>query len=654
MPEMQQDQKPKVVFWVANQVTITFHSKEPISADPRRIIESLDLEKFNRTLNTVFQLNLTSFAENDIPRLSSYLHYRDEDEREEQLESLLNRVIRSVVEEGSELFEKAKGLFKKEGEVAHKVEDNEHKADNINSLTGKYLFPTPDGEGTLVVTLFHVQSTASGQARGDISISGVIPITPDITPSVVSSINNNAPIFGFDPKDPNRPLAMPNWLSANTQGTDLVTHGCPVYPAYPLPDTQCSTSPGLWPFLLQIPNTLPDALQELESMTGNGVTVFVLDTLSRLGRIQASAQGVGNKNLLLLDLVESVTFKHYDLPDYLDLPNPTQVATGKDISGRLEGYDMPDHGLFVAGIVHDLAPKAQIECIRVLNDKGVGDGQMLIKVFQDIMKRMAPPSNGKRAGDLYQKPIVINMSLVTTPYDKEITDNRLPGVDPQSVRVTLESLLKIMAAQGVVFVASAGNDSDPRDTSMNMESDPGVGAHMGPRFPASFEDVIAVGALDKAGNPTQYSNYPGDDGVSTYGGDIPSPIAGDPKSPPPDCLTKANVTDAIIGVYTALSYPALSATDCEPDYPIPNANAWAYWSGTSFATPIISAVAARALELQLRGKLQGSVRDAIKFTSGGQKSHWGDNADLPRIEASQPCAPFESEDSQGQGNTESM
>lgn len=646
MPEMQQDQMPKVVFWVANQVTITFHSKEPLSADPKRIIESLDLEKFNRTLNTHFQLNLTSFAENDIPRLSSHLHHRDEDEREEQLETLLNRVIRSVVEEGSELFEKARGLFKKESEVEQKIEENGHKADNINSLNGKYLFPAPDGEGTLVVTLFHVQSTVSVQAGGDISISEVAPPDPDTTPTVVSSINNNPLIFGYDPKDPNRPIAMPNWLSASTQSTDLVTHGCPVYPPDPVTaDAYCPSSPGLWPFLLQI----PDELQELKSMTGASVTVFVLDTLPRLGRIQAAAQAAGNKNLLLLDLVESVTFKYYDLPDYLDKPGPTQVATGKDISGLLEGYEMPDHGLFVAGIVHDLAPNAQIECIRVLNDEGVGDGQTLVKVFHDILKRMAPPSKGKKAGDLYQKPIVINMSLVTTPYDKEITI-RLPGVDPKSVRVTLEALMKTMTDQGVDFVASAGNDSDSRDTSMSMASDNGVGAHLGPRFPASFKDVIAVGALDKFGNPTQYSNYPGVDGVSTYGGDIPKAIPGDPKATPPDCLTRAEVTDAIIGVYTALSYPSLSATDCEPDYPIPNPNAWAYWSGTSFATPIISALAARILEFKLRGKLHSSARDAIKACAGGQNSHWGEGADLPRILAVQQCVPFGPKDAQGQGS----
>lgn len=655
MAEMQQERMPKVIFWIPDQVTIRFFSKEPPSTDPKRIVESLDLEKFNRTLNSHFHLNLTSFTENDIPRPASHPHHRDEDEREEQLETVVNRVIRSIVEEGSELFEKIQGLFKREGDVEQRIENDKQEANNLNSLNGKYLFPSPDGGGTLVVAFFHVQPIGDAQTGVESSTSGMVKITPDFTPSIVSSINNHPSPFDFDLKDPTRPLAMPNWLSGSTNGPspDFITHGCPVFPPIPVPANEsCSSSPGLWPISL----LFPKEVQEMQSMTGAGVTVFVLDTLPRLGRISAAAQAAGNKNLLLPDLVESVKFTHYDLPDYLDLPGPTQVATGKDINGQLEGYEMPDHGLFVAGIVHDLAPNAKIECIRVLNDGGVGDGQTLIKVFQDILKRMAPPSKGKKAGDLYQKPIVINMSLVTTPYDKEIT-SRLPGVDPTTVRETLETLMKTMAAQGVVFVASAGNDSDPRDTSMSMASDNCVGKHLCPRFPASFEDVIAVGALDMLGNPTQYSNFPGANGVSTYGGDLPKVIkAVNPEATPPstDCMTKAEVTDAIIGVYTALSYPALSATDCEPNYPIPNSNAWAYWSGTSFATPIISALAARILELKLRGKLQQSVRDAIKSAAGGQSSDWGEGVDLPRIVAVQQCTPFKPEKAQEQGSMQGM
>src|SRR6266566_9963623 len=394
---MQEQNQKTVVFWVQDQVAIKFFSKEPPSAEPKRIIESLNLVKFNQILNQQFHYNLISFTEKDIPRSSLQPYHLDEDEKEEQLETLLNRVIRSVVEEGTEVFEKVRDLFTRGAVAEKKIENDEQESNSINNLNGKYLFPLLENEGTLVVAFFHIQKVDDTQAKVDNAASGSVSIVTDFTPTVVASINNNAPIFGYDPNDPNRPIAMPNWLSGSTNGTDLVTHGCPVYPANPVPaNAQCSTSPGLWPFSLQIPDTVPDELQELKSMTGDGVTGFVLDTLPRLGRIQAAAQAVVNNNLLLPDLVESVTFKHYDLPDYLDKPGPKQAATGKDISGLLEGYEMTDHGLFVAGIVHDLASKAQIECIRVLNDKGVGDGQTLVKVFQDIVKRMAPPSDRKR------------------------------------------------------------------------------------------------------------------------------------------------------------------------------------------------------------------------------------------------------------------
>ena len=79
----------------------------------------------------------------------------------------------------------------------------------------------------------------------------------------------------------------------------------------------------------------------------------------------------------------SLPHSHYfKLPDILENPGHNLPKTGKDIYGRLVGFDMPDHGLFIAGIVRDLAPGAAIECMRVLSDYCVGDLATLTKALR--------------------------------------------------------------------------------------------------------------------------------------------------------------------------------------------------------------------------------------------------------------------------------
>ena len=119
---------------------------------------------------------------------------------------------------------------------------------------------------------------------------------------------------------------------------------------------------------------------------------------------------------------------------------------------------------------------------------------------------------------------------------------------------------------------------------------------VGPRYPAAFPEVISVGAVDGHGNATMYSDYPAippnHNGIATYGGGLPTPVP--PSSDHP--LTGATNIDSLRAIYLAPLYPALSGEDVQREYPAPNDDAWAYWSGTSFATPIITAVAARVLE----------------------------------------------------------
>lgn len=413
--------------------------------------------------------------------------------------------------------------------------------------------------------------------------------------------------------------AMPHWLWSCTQ--DVPTHGCPVIPPIPVAD---SGNIGQWK--LSFPNL---SSPFLENKSGEGVTVFVLDTLPHPDQILASAKRAGGSNMLLQDMVEKteqVKFCYQPLSEILDVPNPEQPVTGKDIFGNLVGFPMADHGLFIAGIIHNLAPSAKIECIRVLNDFGVGDTNALIGALKYILQRISKNPVTNQPGDLYQQPVVINLSLVVMPPENDHSVD-VPADIAKSTRDILFELMQELANNGAVLVASAGNDSDPRDTDMN----PSKIRYM-PRYPAYFAytdpalaAIIPVGAVNQSGEPASYSNQPGPNGIATYGGELPS--IPQSSSSNTGVITQTDTTeplDALCSVYSASMYPALSKGNQYPaheypEYPAPNNSAWAYWSGTSFATPIITALAARIMEDQL--SKDDSVRQAI-IKAAVSKTTW--------------------------------
>jgi hypothetical protein len=63
------------------------------------------------------------------------------------------------------------------------------------------------------------------------------------------------------------------------------------------------------------------------------------------------------------------------------------------------------------------------------------------------------------------------------------------------------------------------------------------------------------------------------------------------------------------GIYSSVEFPPLSLDPPAQYYTAPNDHAWAYWVGTSFATPIISALAARVLEAN------GGIPDVLNAAS---------------------------------------
>lgn len=399
---------------------------------------------------------------------------------------------------------------------------------------------------------------------------------------------------------------IPNWFWT---GSDYQTHGCPVSPPIPV---EPSAAQGQWKIALQ---GLSDP--SLQSATGKGVNVFILDTLPTVDTISSAAKNVGDKNTLLQTMTNGMMYETPNMaaPPAINLnysfnvevPDPSKSAvTGNDAYGQLVGFSMADHGLSIAGIVRDLAPEANIECIRVLNDYGVGTLNTLMDALKSIQARMV---NGK---GLYQKPIVINLSLVVLPPPNGLPDGVTLDSDimKESLNILSKPIQSMTDSRQVVFVTSVGNDSDPRDTAMNP-----TGVHFMPRYPANFANdaaynissVIPVGAVNQYGEAASYSNYPGPNGIATYAGETPSPI---PALPPKDSTSEVTVEmppDALRGVYSAGMFPILSMGEMGPNtgspselpmHQVSDSNAWAYWTETSFAAPIISALAARMLELQ--------------------------------------------------------
>ena len=338
------------VYWLDDQVSIAFHSDLPLSAGKSAIIDSLHLQGFNQFL-AMRGFRLKSFNRDDVPHVISESDMPGKD------------YVRSA---------------------SRNYEENER----LNSPIGKYVFHISTGHGSLVVSFFHIEQV-TGYMASTYSTGDGLPTVP----AVVNLINSSRDTLRQEGKIP-VVVATPNWLSGSV-GLGCMTHGCPVMPPVPVTE-HCSA----WHI------TLPDLSPTMQRRTGAGVRVFVLDTRPQLAQITEAAHKAGDNNMLLQTIVAqingqapSILFNDQDqsLPIVLEDGSKIQPATGRDIYGRLSGFAMADHGLFVTGIIRDLAPGATIECIRVLNDYGASTVAVLIQALErDTVSYVTDqPGNGQ-------------------------------------------------------------------------------------------------------------------------------------------------------------------------------------------------------------------------------------------------------------------
>lgn len=239
-------------------------------------------------------------------------------------------------------------------------------------------------------------------------------------------------------------------------------------------------------------------------------------------------------------------------------------------------YEMSDHGLFIAGLIHGQAPEAKIHLLEVLNRFGVGTMKSLLAGLEAI-------KNIKR-------PTIINCSLMMGPQSSALIEKfpdweRMAQAEPaaetqrftsKQMRMPVNEYLAAMmqpvekiiaqrvAALGgsewVKIVASAGNDSR------------GDRVRKPARRPAAFANVIGIAALDNNNRHASYSNYadnPLNEGMAAFGGvaDI-----------------NTNTTDPVHGIASLYigKLPDGSWT-----------NGMARWAGTSFAAGVVSGLLAK-------------------------------------------------------------
>jgi subtilisin family serine protease len=251
-------------------------------------------------------------------------------------------------------------------------------------------------------------------------------------------------------------------------------------------------------------------------------------------------------------------------------PSPPQTTTS-------------DHGLFVAGLVHAVAPQSDIHLIQVLNENAFGDLNTLNRALDLFIQQGSLTDtvvNLSLGFPQPQRPAAFGLEELRDSYMNLI--QRLAEVrgtpDPWSYEdggipvVSLETILTSAISQGVTVVAAAGNESAPEHS-------------LPPEIPAAYSSVIGVAASNKSSQRACFSNQ----------GDLAAP-GGDSDRKGGVCAKKLEkiCEEGLIG-------PVLITSP---------GSGYACWVGTSFAAPLVSGLAARILS---KGGPPGPVKAKLKF-----------------------------------------
>jgi len=283
--------------------------------------------------------------------------------------------------------------------------------------------------------------------------------------------------------------------------------------------------------------------KRIDVQTGQGVRVGVFDT--------SPLDGTGTQTYDEPWMEQPLTLRVEPLEAFADWPGGT---------GRRPPPLVDSHGLFVAGLIHAVAPGTDIHLYPVLNRQGRGTlftlSAALYQFIEDVYEN--PPQRGAVINLSLGSPVRIRHSLLI---------DLLAGVQVTREEIaknlewipSLKFILSAAHCQGIVVAAAAGNRVTEADQ------------------PGAFPEVMAVAASNFGGEPSCFSS-PGD--ILAPGGDG---IGG------PSCKRPQLATCPRCWLISL----AIQSDD--------NPMGYAYGIGTSFSAPLVSGLAALVLDTETEG-----------------------------------------------------